>query len=206
MTWDDQWPSYSLQSWKWTILSLKIPPVSWIDSCFGLNLVHSLESTHPQPSLFESMIFRPFQNWGIWCFLASLEVWTSGCRFWIPSGNPTCQRPAHSEVMLQEPSRWDGFPNDSTWPHGKWLSFRVLLLGGKLCIWEPVGSSIINHINGSDCSNLVYSMTSTILNIIFCKSGSSKGALEEKSWTNCTDSLFMIMAAIGYVLLCNVST
>lgn len=85
----------------------------------------------------------------------------------------------------------------------KWLSFRVLLLGGKLCIWEPVGSSIINHIDGSDCSNLVYSMTSTILSIIFCKSGSSKGALEEKYWTNCTDSLFMIMAAIGYVLLCN---
>ena len=85
----------------------------------------------------------------------------------------------------------------------KWLSFRVLLLGGKLCIWEPVGSSIINHIDGSDCSNLVYSMTSTILSIIFCKRGSSKGALEEKSWTNCTNSLFMIMAAIGYVLLCN---
>ena len=47
----------------------------------------------------------------------SPEAYTSGLPFLDPFRNPTCQRPAHSEVMLPEPSRWDGFPNDSTWPH-----------------------------------------------------------------------------------------
>ena len=115
MTWDDQWPSYSLQSWKWTSPSLKIPPVSWIDSCFGGDLVRSLRLTHPQPALLSRRQLPAFQNWGY--YVSSFPGgYTSGCRFWISQG-ATCQRPAHSEVMLQELSRWDGFPNDSTWPH-----------------------------------------------------------------------------------------
>ena len=121
--------------------------------------------------------------------------------FWITQA-PTCQRPAHSEVMLQAPSRWDGFPNDSTWPqvsshsarpnrwkvvliwsflYGMCLPFfwemrnSLLHLYTKviklplsaasawrgICIWEPLGSSIIKPFDMSDCSNPTYSMTNT---------------------------------------------